>query len=287
MSLIIHDKTQAQLEKLATKPPHALLIVAPEGAGKRAVAQALIAQLLNTTEAKLVNTAELLTVTPDKDEVFGIDSVRVAQHFMTRKTTQDESRAMQRIAFLPDAHNMTREAQNALLKLLEEPPAGSMFILTATSEQSLLPTIISRCQVLKLQKPTSEQLQSFLQAAGYDNAAIALAVRISDGWPSLALAMLDPKAEHPFAKATEQARELLQHTTFERLATIDALAKKRDLCNDVCYILQQMAHVALQTANEKTVNRWQRVLTASYACQQALAARVNAKLAMTQLMLSL
>jgi replication-associated recombination protein RarA len=287
MNLVIHDKTAAQLDKLATKPPHALLIVAPEGAGKRAVAIALIAQLLNTTEAKLVNTAELLTVTPDKDEAFGIDSVRTAQHFMTRKISQSESRVVQRIAFLPDAHNMTREAQNALLKLLEEPPAGSMLILTATSEQAMLPTIISRCQVLKLQKPTNEQLTQALTAVGYDGSAIELAVRISDGWPSLALAMLDPKAEHPFATATEQARGLLQQTTFERLSSVDALAKKRELCNDLCYILQQMAHIALQTASEKTLDRWQRVLTASYACQQALGARVNAKLAMTQLMLSL
>lgn len=287
MSLILSSKTAAQLKKVAATPPHALLIVAPEGAGKRAVASELIAQLLGTTTDKFATTAELLVVTPDKEEAFGIDSVRLAQHFMTRKTTTKQGQAVQRIAFLPDAERMTREAQNALLKLLEEPPAGSMLILTATSEHAMLPTIVSRCQVMTLHKPTAAELSKALAPKGYDAQAIALAIRISDGWPGLALAMLDPTATHPFAAATEKARELLQQSTFERLSGVDALAKKRELCNDLCYILQQMAHVALQSANGKTVDRWQRVLTAAYDCQQALAARVNAKLAMTQLMLNL
>jgi DNA polymerase-3 subunit delta' len=287
MSLIVHPKTAAQLQEIQSKPPHALLIIAPAGAGKGAIAAALSARLLNTTEEKLQNPAELLVVTPENDEVFGIDSVRMVQHFMTRKSLQSEGRVIQRIALLPDAHTMTREAQNALLKLLEEPPAGSMLILTATSEQSMLPTIISRCQVLTIQKPSSQQLTEALTTAGYEASAITLAVRISDGWPSLALAMLNPEAEHPYAAATQKARELLQQTTFERLSEVDALAKKREQCSNICYILQQMAHVALQAASESSIDRWQRVLTASYNCQEALAARVNVKLAMTQLMLHL
>lgn len=287
MSLILSNKSGKDIENILVKPPHALLLVAPEGAGKRAVALMLVSKLLGVAEDKLENTAELLVVTPDKDTAFGIDSIRSAQHFMTRKTTQSRKQVVQRVVLFPDAQNMTREAQNALLKLLEEPPVNSMLILTATSEHAVLPTVISRCQVLLLQKPGVQELAQVLIDKGHPPEATALAIRISDGWPGLALAMLDPAHDHPFTVATEKAREVLQQTVFERLSLVDALAKKRDLCNNVCYILQQMAHIALQTANDSSVDRWQRVLTASYACQQALQARVNAKLAMTQLMLSL
>ncbi len=287
MSLFVHPATVTHLASIVASPPHALLLVAPAGAGKRSIARQLVADLLGVQLDALDNTAELLLLQPDKAEAYGIDSVRQAQHFMTRKTSGKTAGAVQRIVLIADAQNMTREAQNAILKLLEEPPAGSMLLLTATSPQALLSTIISRCQVLQLQKPTTEALTAGLVSRGHDTAAVALALRISDGWPGLAVAMLDPTAEHPYLAATAQARTLLQQTTFERLALVDALAKKRDLCSDTCYILQQMAHLALQSAKPDAVKRWERVLTASYACQEALQARVNAKLAMTQLMLAL
>lgn len=287
MSLILHPRTAKELQSIAGKPPHALLIVAPAGAGKHAVALRLASQLLNAEEAKLENNAALMVVVPDKDQVFGIDSVRGVQHYMTLKTQKNKNGDIARIALLPDAHRMTREAQNALLKLLEEPPEGSMLLLTATNEQSLLPTIVSRCQVLTLRKPSTEQLTTELKKSNASVADIQLALKISDGWPALALAMVDAQTEHPLAAAANYARTLLQQPTFERLTQVDSLAKNRELCVDICYILQQMAHIALQTAKQGTVDHWQRVLTASYACQEALQSRVNAKLAMTQLMLSL
>lgn len=287
MSLIVHSTTAKLLAKVVATPPHALLVVAPAGAGKEAIARQLIADLLATVTTKLVNNVSLLTVIPDKDQAFGIDSVRQAQHFMTLKSHKVGKGKIQRVVLLADAQNMTREAQNALLKVLEEPPEDTMLVLTATSEQALLSTIVSRCQVLQLQKPETTQLREALVGLGYKTDAVSLALRISDGWPGLAIAMLNPAIEHPFTKATEQARTLLQQSTFGRLATVDALAKKRELCTDTCYILQQMAHLALSSAKPEAIDRWQRVLTASYKCQEALQARVNAKLAMTQLMLSM
>jgi replication-associated recombination protein RarA len=287
MSLVLHPKIAGDIEKLLASPPHALLLVAPEGAGKHAVAMMLAGKLLNVAPEKLANTADLLVVEPDKDEAFGIDTIRTAQHFMTLKATNAQKQAIQRIALLPDAHTMTREAQNALLKLLEEPPVGSMLILTATSEHALLPTVVSRCQVVAIRKPATKELIEALVGQGNSAEAAGLAVRISDGWPGLATAIVDPAADHPFTAATQQARALLQQPTFERLITIDTLAKKREQCADVCYILQQMAHVAIQTANDATIERWQRVLTASYTCHKALQARANVKLCMTQLALDI
>lgn len=55
-----------------------------------------------------------------------------------------------RVVVIESAHNLTMEAQNALLKTLEEPPESAILILGASSDANLLPTILSRCQILNL-----------------------------------------------------------------------------------------------------------------------------------------
>jgi DNA polymerase-3 subunit delta' len=72
-----------------------------------------------------------------------------------------EARA--RAAIIDDAHTMTEQAMNALLKSLEEPPATSHLILVTASPQALLPTIRSRCQTIRLGPLPSALLESHLQ----------------------------------------------------------------------------------------------------------------------------
>lgn len=285
MQLVVHDITRQRLAHIRQQPPHALIVAAPSGSGKDTLVRHLVADLLQTPVERLSSSARLMIVAPADGEAFGIDQARQVQHFMTRKS-QVTTASVGRIAYLPEAHTMTREAQNALLKLLEEPPTGSMLILTATSERALLPTIVSRSQVLQVQTPELAALQTALQQAGHDDAAIALALRISDGLPGLTVALLEDK-DHALAIATEEARSLLRQSAFERVARVDGLSKQRGLSLDICYILQQMAHIALQTSQGAAAVRWQRVLQAAYETRGALERRANAKLALTQLMLSL
>jgi DNA polymerase-3 subunit delta' len=87
------------------------------------------------------------------------------------------------------AEAMRDEAANALLKTLEEPPAGTGFILVATHASALLPTIRSRCQRVRFSAVPDEELTSWLQARGLpDAAAIA---RSAQGCPGRALAQAD------------------------------------------------------------------------------------------------
>lgn len=67
-----------------------------------------------------------------------------------------------RITLIREADRMTIQAANSLLKLLEEPPAGWVFLLTASDSSNLLPTIVSRCQILRLRPFTTADLESLL-----------------------------------------------------------------------------------------------------------------------------
>src|SRR6185437_9430791 len=75
-----------------------------------------------------------------------------------------------KLIVIEDAQLLTPEAQNALLKVLEEPPANTFIILGAETKESLLPTILSRCQIVQveeeskeLSEKTIEELNTFIQ----------------------------------------------------------------------------------------------------------------------------
>ena len=81
----------------------------------------------------------------------GIEEVKNMQKTLHLKPFQGEKKAV----IIPEAQLLTPEAQNALLKVLEEPPASTIFILESDTKEALLPTILSRCQIIHL---TSESI---------------------------------------------------------------------------------------------------------------------------------
>jgi len=68
-----------------------------------------------------------------------------------------------KIYIIDEAHMLTKEAFNALLKTLEEPPKHVIFILATTEKEKILPTILSRCQVLNFESPNLEKLQELIK----------------------------------------------------------------------------------------------------------------------------
>lgn len=96
----------------------------------------------------------------------GIEEIKNMQKKIFLKPIKSKTKAI----VLNDAELLTTEAQNALLKVLEEPPAHTFIILAADSKEALLPTIISRCNIvelksetLKLSEKEKEELEIFLQ----------------------------------------------------------------------------------------------------------------------------
>jgi DNA polymerase-3 subunit delta' len=141
--------------------PHALLFVGPEGVGKRTTAVALAAERMCTAglgEAcgGCTGCVQVAVGThPDiRREGLGVDErgerrervlieqVRAVQNFLGGRALAGRGK----IAIFEDAQALTEDAQNALLKTLEEPPRGSLIVLVSHSASRLLPTVRSRCQ---------------------------------------------------------------------------------------------------------------------------------------------
>ena len=287
--LVVHPATHKQLTGFLGRPSHALLLVAPPGAGKVTIARALAAVLLQTPIDTLNNHRYFTHVAPS-DRTLSIDEVRNLQRAVQLKTVGHSSHTIRRVMLLEDAHYLTPEAQNALLKLLEEPPADTVLMLTTTNAASLLPTITSRAQRIALQTPARETLQAFL-AKDSSPGAIDRAYNLGEGWPGIVIAMLKDGDEHPLIQAVETAKSWLRMSMFERLASVEELIKQKADLPLLLAALQRLAHAALAqaAAQQQTgaLKRWRQILQATASAQRALQHNAQAKLLFTQLMLEL
>lgn len=276
---LLHATTEAALQAVLQRQPQAILLTGPYGVGKTAVGEWLAAELLGV---ETVNEHPYFTAIHSSDgKAIGIDAVRELEHVLTLKIPGRAS--VQRVVLLNDAHLLTGEAQNALLKTLEEPPQGTILILTSSEEDALLPTIRSRVQIIAITPPTGEVLAAALAERQAANIPQILAV--SGGLPGLAFALANGDQSHPLMIAATTARTLLQQSTFEKLCQVDTLAKNRELSRNVLYVLMQMAHTALLGGRNNS--RWQRIMQAAYDTESALRGGVQPKLALTELMLNL
>ena len=284
--LLLHKLARQTLTDLVERPPHALLLVAPSGSGKGAVAQLLASEMLGVQELNLKNHPYYKLVRPDERHTISIDAIRETIRFTTLRTTAKVG--IRRVIVIEDGQSMTAEAQNALLKTLEEPPEGTMLILTATSERQLLPTVLSRLQIITLLLPDRKSITSYFLTEGYLGPAIEQAMLMSGGLPGLMQALLKNDEQHPLVEATRLARKVLGQTPFERLATIDELAKNKQICFDVLFILEQMASITMRQNNKNAdlLKRWQKILAASHSANKQLLANAQTKLVLLNFMLA-
>src|SRR5579864_1203150 len=116
--LLLHKQTLKAVKGYLKSPPQALLILAPEGSGKRTLAGVLTAKLLNIPTAKIEDYPYYIHLQkpPDKQDI-PIDEVRQLTRSLKLKIPGSQNIA--RVVFIEDARNLSGEAQNALLKMLE------------------------------------------------------------------------------------------------------------------------------------------------------------------------
>ncbi|MBO5504283.1 MAG: hypothetical protein J5969_07390, partial [Lachnospiraceae bacterium] len=117
---------------------------------------------------------------------------------------------------LPDAEKLTAQAQNALLKTLEEPPDYAVLILAAKDDAGFLPTVLSRCVRLPGRPMPEEELKEFLMKSGVAEAE--LLAGLSGGSPGRAMAMAADETFFPFVKQSVRLFDGLANTGIRAIA---------------------------------------------------------------------
>ena len=122
---------------------------------------------------------------PDGRKSIPIDAIREIQ----AKLQQTAQMQGSKVCCIWPADGLNDNSSNALLKLLEEPPSDTYFILMANSTRQLLPTINSRCLKINLSMPTHGELRDWL-ASAYAGGQVDEAIRLSRGFPEKAAEVL-------------------------------------------------------------------------------------------------
>lgn len=231
--MIGHDWAVRLLQShiTADRVRHAYLFTGPEGIGKRTLATRF-AQTLNCTNppepgvycgecraCRLIEEGgfpDLHVISSEEQErSLKVDQIRGLQ----RKVSLSPYEGKVHVALLLNFHQATEQAANALLKTLEEPPPQVIMLLTAESTDSLLPTIVSRCEVVPLRLLALRRLESELQTRIGEGGNAELIAGLSAGRPGYALRLAEDQSR--LKQRDDRILELLSILGSDRISRFD------------------------------------------------------------------
>ena len=153
---------------------------------------------------------------------------------------------------------MHPKASNGILKILEEPPANTIFLLVANEEEKLLPTIVSRTQVLQVPLLSDDELSDYLGTTqDLEETKLRKVIQLAEGNLNLALALIDTGEDHNQEVFTEWMRACWGKdyvklvALSEKFHELDKLSQR----NMLQYSLTMMREAMLQLAGATQINR--------------------------------
>ncbi len=231
---------------------HAYILCAPNGGGKKTLAEYIATAALCLEQGgapcgKCRGCAmmsahghpdcERIIPSGEKNKSIKIDQIREAKEVCYIKPAVSS----RRVFIIENAEAMTAEAQNALLKILEEPPEGMLFLLLTDSLHRLLPTVRSRCVILHLMPLTAAEIESLIPRAS------ERAIAVSAGIAGEAIFASSADGVRMYEGAESFLRALVSRDMYQILKFRDTLSKSREnvkkqlsfilkLLRDVCAV---------------------------------------------------
>lgn len=205
METIGFDKTKSFFNKAITDGTisHAYLFSGPEMIGKRTFALELANQDSHTPNP------DLIYIDPDNSETgktISISQIRKIKNFLSLSPFVNKYK----FVIINDAHLMTEEGQNALLKILEEPSQSSVLILVTASPDLLLPTITSRCQRINFFPHSKEVIVGIMNDSKISASHKELLIELAAGRIGLVRNILEENSFDEIKNSIEELAQLVK-----------------------------------------------------------------------------
>ena len=240
---------------------HAYIIEGPHGSGRHTLVREVVSMLIPDSEAKkrmlAGNSPDVLEYgLADKRRTIGVETVRALRQDAFVRPSELDFRAF----IISDADTMTPSAQNAALKILEEPPANVYFFLLCENSSSLLPTVRSRAQTIRLQRFSEEELDAyFLREPKYqrikstDPERYSSALRACDGAIGAAIELFDGSAAEKVNELAERIIEAFCRKSSEELllSSLSLPSSRADADEVLSYLLRALRDLAAIKASSK------------------------------------
>ena len=302
------------------KVSHAYILTGEAGTGRKSFANAFSMALLcekggkepcmvchSCKQVLSGNHPDLIYVTHEKPNSIGVDDIReqINDTIMIRPYS-----SYYKVYVVDEAEKMTVQAQNALLKTIEEPPAYAVIILITTNQEAFLPTILSRCVQLKLKPLKDFTVKSYLVqhlGVGEKEAEIAAAFARGNLGKAIHLASSDE-----FKELHYKMMALVKNVeTMDIVDLMDRIREMKELNFDIGEVLDMLQlwyrdvlmfkvtkdmNLLIFKDEYKTINGMgqnvgydglEKILAAIETCRTRLNANVNMELAMELLLLTM
>ena len=256
MVFLGNDKAKQTLYKMTKsgRTSHAILLCGEKGCGKKTFARLLAQAFLCESENAPCGVCDICKKVESKNHVdveeisefvrpnsFSVERVRDIR----KNAYISPNEGKKRVFILANADCMSDSAQNALLKIIEEPPETAVFILTAQNREKLLPTVLSRCVTIPLLPVEENEALNFVSSRYPDfdkDALLKLSSVFGGNIGALSEAVENPKALEEIESAVSLLDTLIKNDrygTLVRLSKLQSSAAAVPVLENAVFILSK------------------------------------------------
>ena len=275
--VIGHQKQLNYLKRMieSGKIPHALLFSGQEKLGKKTIALEFLSQLFHENPLQHPDFILIepqgkhpeaerssLRGSPAPSSVLVRGQIQINQiRDLAFRLSLKPIKAQLKAAIIDEAHSMTKEAQNCFLKTLEEPKGNTLLILVTQLPNFLLPTIISRCEIIKFYPVRDEEIRNYLKEKGISEEKIEEILETSLGKPGRAIDLLkNPEKLKERKEREKKLIKILKSPLFSRFQYAQELSKTPDLKETLNEWLFYFRNIFISKSSEFNLERVKNIL---------------------------
>jgi DNA polymerase III delta prime subunit len=233
---------------------------------------------------KSKNTPFFVLSLKDKKSI-GVEDVRELKSYMALKA--DENYKYTRFVTIKDAEFLTIEAQNALLKLIEELPERTILVLISNDSSKILETIHSRCFSIKVLPLEFKKAQKYTADNNIDELNFRKSYLMSEGNTSVFLDLIHNK-DNELINYVNNAKQFIGADIFKRQILLQDYLKNKIDNNKFIKAMQLVSKTAMRSASSiENKNKWKIILEKSLNAEKQLNSNVNSKLVLLSLSISI